>query len=180
MKKRILVGACGLLFVSAAANALSISGQAGEDYTNIGIGLGTESTGLAMTGNWAHNDDDGDIAGLGLGLNLPLGPFMATAGGKGVYLSPQQGDEGYAAAVGGGLQWKIGDRFRLFGEYYYSPDSLSSGVKDYQEANAGARMTIMRPLSVEAGYRYINLTGKDGDRDSAVADGPYVGVNASF
>ena len=69
---------------------------------------------------------------------------------------------------------------RLFGEYYYSPDSLSSGIKSYEEANAGARYTIMRPVSIEAGYRYLNLSGKDGNRDNAVADGPYVGVNASF
>jgi len=66
------------------------------------------------------------------------------------------------------------------GEYYYSPDSLSSGVNDYREANAGARLTIIRPLSIEAGYRYVELTGKEGNRDNAVADGPYVGVNASF
>src|SRR5699024_12344127 len=65
-----------------------------------------------------------------LGLNLPLGPLMATVGGKGVYTNPNYGDEGYAAAVGGGLQWKIGNSFRLFGEYYYSPDSLSSGIQD--------------------------------------------------
>lgn len=180
MKKSVLLGLVGMLFVSASANAISINGQAGEDYTNIGVGFGTESTGLALSGNWAHNDDDGDIAGLGIGLNLPLGPLLATVGGKAVYLNPKYGDEGYAAAVGGGLQWAIGDRFRLFGEYYYSPDSLSSGVKDYEEANAGGRFIIMRPLSVEAGYRYINLAGKDGDRNSAIADGPYVGVNASF
>ncbi|HHD2613374.1 TPA: YfaZ family outer membrane protein, partial [Escherichia coli] len=79
-----------------------------------------------------------------------------------------------------GLQWKIGNSFRLFGEYYYSPDSLSSGIQSYEEANAGARYTIMRPVSIEAGYRYLNLSGKDGNRDNAVADGPYVGVNASF
>ena len=61
-----------------------------------------------------------------------------------------------------------------------SPDSLSSGIQSYEEANAGARYTIMRPVSIEAGYRYLNLSGKDGNRDNAVADGPYVGVNASF
>jgi opacity protein-like surface antigen len=82
--------------------------------------------------------------------------------------------------VGGGLQWKIGDSFRLFGEYYYSPDSLSSGIQSYQEANAGASWTIMRPLSIEAGYRYLNLEGKDGNKDSTIADGPYLGVSASF
>jgi len=180
MKKSIFMALAGMMFVSTAANAISVSGQAGEHYTNLGVGFGTESTGLAVTGNWLHNDDDGDAAGLGLGLNIPLGPFLATVGGKGVFTNPNNGDEGYAAAVGGGLQWKIGDSFRLFGEYYYSPDSLSSGIDSYQEANAGARFTIMRPLSIEAGYRYLNLAGKDGNRDNAVADGPYVGVNASF
>lgn len=180
MKKSIFAALAGMMFVSTAAHAISFSGQAGEHYTNLGVGFGTESTGLAVTGSWLHNDDDGDAAGLGLGLNMPLGPFLATVGGKGVYTNPNNGDEGYAAAVGGGLQWKIGDSFRLFGEYYYSPDSLSSGIDSYQEANAGARFTIMRPLSIEAGYRYLNLAGKDGNRDNAVADGPYVGVNASF
>ena len=43
-----------------------------------------------------------------------------------------------------------------------------------------ARDTIMRPVSIEAGYRYLNLAGKNGNRDNAIADGPYVGVNASF
>ena len=66
------------------------------------------------------------------------------------------------------------------GEYYYSPDSLSSGIQSYQEANAGASWTIMRPLSIEAGYRYLNLEGKDGNKDSTIADGPYLGVSASF
>ena len=180
MKKSILFGLMGMLMLPVAANAISISGQAGEEYTNIGVGFGTESTGLAVSGNWAHNDDHGDIAGLGLGLNLPLGPFIATVGGKGIYLNPNEGDEGYAVAAGGGLSWKLSDSFSIFGDYYYSPDSLSSGVNDYQEASAGARFTVMRPLSVEAGYRYINMTGKDGDADSKLADGPYVGVSAHF
>ncbi|HFQ8224247.1 MULTISPECIES: YfaZ family outer membrane protein [Citrobacter] len=180
MKKSVLFGIAGMLFVSASASAMSISGQAGKEYTNIGVGFGTESTGLALSGNWMHSDDDGDAAGLGLGMNIPLGPMLATVGGKGVYTSPNDSDEGYAAAVGGGLQWPIGDSVRLFGEYYYSPDSLSSGIQSYEEANAGARLKIMRPLSIEAGYRYLNLAGKDGNRDNAIADGPYVGVNASF
>ena len=180
MKKRILFGLAGMMLVSTAANAISVTGQVGEHYTNLGVGLGTESSGLAVTGNWMHSDNDGDAAGLGLGLNIPLGPFLATVGGKGVYTNPKSGDEGYAAAVDGGLQWKIGDSFRLFGEYYYSPDSLSSGIQSYQEANAGASWTIMRPLSIEAGYRYLNLEGKDGNKDSTIADGPYVGVSASF
>ena len=127
---------------------------------------------------WSENS--APLAVLRGGFNVPLGPFLATVGGKGIYTNPNDGDEGYAAAVGGGLQWKIGDSFGLFGEYYYSPDSLSSGIESYEEANAGARWTIMRPITIEAGYRYLNLAGKDGNRDNALADGPYVGVSAGF
>lgn len=180
MNKLILAGVASLALISAAANAISISGQAGEKYTNVGVGFGTESAGLALSGNYAHSDDNGDVAGLGLGFNLPLGPFMGTVGGKALYLNPKDGDEGYAVAVGGGLSWEIFDSFSVFGDYYYSPDSLSSGVKDYQEASAGARWTIIRPVTIEAGYRYIGLDGKDGNRDNAIADGPYVGVSAGF
>ncbi len=121
MKKIALAGLAGMLLVSASVNAMSISGQAGKEYTNIGVGFGTESTGLALSGNWTHNDDDGDVAGVGLGLNLPIGPLMATVGGKGVYTNPNYGDEGYAAAVGGGLQMENWQQLPFVGEYYYSP-----------------------------------------------------------
>ena len=84
MKKSILLGLAGMMFVSTAAHAISVTGQAGEHYTNLGVGFGTESSGLAVTGNWMHSDNDGDAAGLGLGLNIPLGPFLATVGGKGM------------------------------------------------------------------------------------------------
>lgn len=180
MNKLLMVGVAGLALISASASAISISGQAGEKYTNIAVGFGNDTPGLAMTGNYAHNDDDGDTAGLGLGLNLPLGPLMGTVGGRAVYLNPKDGDEGYALAVGGGLSWKIFDSFAVFGDYYYSPDSLSSGVENYQEASAGARWTIMRPITIEAGYRYIGMENKNGERDNAIADGPYVGVSAAF
>ena len=43
-----------------------------------------------------------------------------------------------------------------------------------------ARVTPLCVVSIEAGYRYLNLAGKNGNRDNAIADGPYVGVNASF
>lgn len=56
-----------MLLVSASVNAMSISGRAGKEYTNIGVGFGTESTGTALSGNWTHNDDDGDVAGVGWG-----------------------------------------------------------------------------------------------------------------
>lgn len=36
------------------------------------------------------------------------------------------------------------------------------------------------PLNIEAGYRYIDMAGKDGNRDNTLADGAYAGVNFRF
>jgi hypothetical protein len=102
-----------------------------------------------MTGGWTHNDDDGDAASLGLGLNIPLGPFLATVGGKGVYTNPNDGDEGYAAAVGGGLQWKIGDSFGLFGEYYYSRIRFPAAL-----------IAMKKPTPVRAGLSCVRSRSK--------------------
>ncbi|EJF30085.1 hypothetical protein F3J27_05540 [Enterobacter sp. Ap-916] len=180
MNKLLLAGGAGLLLVSAGASAIGVSAEVGKEYTNLGVGFGTESSGIAVTGNYAHNDDNGDTVGLGLGFNIPLGPMMATVGGRGVYLHAKDRKEGYALAAGGGLRWPITSDIAIFGDYYYSPDSLSSSVKDYKEASAGASWNFMRPFSAQVGYRYISLGGKDGDRTDTVADGPYVGVSASF
>jgi hypothetical protein len=170
----------GLLFTTGAANALALYGEAGEDYTNLGVSLGASDPGMMLNGNWVHNDDRGDIASLGLGLNLPLGPVLFTMGGKMLYLNPYDGDEGYAFALGGGAQLPLGDRFSIFGDAYYSPDSLSSGVKEYVEASTGVRWKLTPLLSVDAGYRYMNMKGKNGNRDDSVADGAYASVKFSF
>ena len=134
-----------------------------------------------VSGNWLHSDNDGDAAGLGLGLNIPLGPFLATVGGKGIYTNPKQGDEGYAAAdrrrpaVENRRQLPPVRRLLLLSGF-----ALQRAYDSYQEANVGASWTIMRPLSIQAGYRYLNLAGKDGNRDNTIADGPYIGASASF
>ncbi|XNM76201.1 YfaZ family outer membrane protein [Escherichia coli] len=94
---------------------------------------------------------------MGLGLNLPLGPLMATVGGKGVYTNPNYGDEGYAAAVGGGLQWKIGNSFRLLASIT-TLRIRSPAVFKVMRKRMLARVTpLCVPVSIEAGYRYLNL-----------------------
>ncbi|WP_159565315.1 YfaZ family outer membrane protein [Budvicia diplopodorum] len=180
MKKLLLAGACAAFFLSTAANAISVHGQAGEDYTNVQVGLGTESTGLAVTGNWSRSDHNGEVYGLGLGLNVPVGPLMATVGGKALYLNPENNDDDFAAAVGGGLRWPVTERISLYGEGYYAPDSLTTGSNSYYEATGGVRLDVFRPISVDAGYRYVKVEGEDGNRNSVVADGPYVGASVSF
>lgn len=46
--------------------------------------------------------------------------------------------------------------------------------------NVGVCYIIMCLVSIEVGYCYLNLLGKDGNCDNVVVDGLYVGVNVSF
>ena len=68
-------------------------------------------------------------------------------------------------ALGGGPEWEINRYFSLHGEGYFAPDSFTSGVKAYNEASGGLRWKF-RPLSVDVGYRYMQMEGKDGRRDN--------------
>lgn len=179
MNKTLVACAAGLLFVAGSANAISVSGEAGEHYTNLGVGLGGTTAGLGINGNWIRSDHDGDIGSLGLSFGLPVGPLTATVGGKAIYLSPKDGKDGGALALGGGLQWDLNRYLSLYGEGYFAPESLTSGAKAYNEANGGVRLNV-RPFNVDVGYRYINIEGKDGNRDNAIADGPYIGVGMGF
>ena len=62
-------------------------------------------------------------------------------------------------------RWEINRYFSLHGEGYFAPDSFTSGVKAYNEASGGLRWKF-RPLSVDVGYRYMQMEGKDGRRDN--------------
>ncbi|KNC93365.1 YfaZ family outer membrane protein [Trabulsiella odontotermitis] len=180
MKKRWLAWAAGLFFVTNAANAISMSGEGGQHYTSLGIGVGASTSGVGLNGGWTRSDHDGNVGYLGLGFNLPVGPMMVTVGGKALYLAPRNGKSGSALALGGGMEWPINHELSLHGEEYFSPDSLTSGVKAYNEVGGGLRWNIFRPLSVDVGYRYMQLKGKDGHRNSTLADGPYVGCLLGF
>lgn len=176
----MLATGCLLLGTTAANAGVTLHGEAGEHYTNLAGSWNAASPGLTMSGNWAHSDNDGDVAGLGVGLNLPLGPVLVNMGGKALYLNPQDGDEGYAVAMGGGVQLPLGDHVTVFGEGWYSPDSLSSGVEDYKEANAGVRVRLIDSLEVEGGYRYMDMAAKHHGHDNVIADGAYAAVRYSF
>lgn len=149
MKKSIFMALAGVMMVSSAAHAISVTGEAGEHYTNLGVGFGTESTGLAVSGNWLHSDNDGDAAGLGLGLNIPLGPFLATVGGKGIYTNPKQGDEGYAAAVGGACSGKSA-----------TASACTAIITTLRIRSPAALIATRKPTSAPAGPLCVRLASR--------------------
>ena len=178
MQHKQILGAMVLALVAAHSYAADLSAGAGSDY--VFASGNVNAKGLGVTADWLHSDDEGDVAALGLGIGLPLGPALATVGGKLVYLGPRHADDGAAAAFGGSLEIPMGTHFRMIGAAYYSPDSLSSGIKAYEEASLAVRFNATRMVGVEVGYRYMKTDGKDGDRDTTFANGAYGGVSLSF
>lgn len=165
---------------NSAAAAIDVGLQAGEHYTDLRVNMGVDSPGVYMQGTWAHNDDQGGRAGLGIGLGLSLGDLLISGGGKALYLNPENEPEGWAFAVGSRIAWSVSQRTTLFAEGYYSPDSLSGGIDHYRELDAGLRWAVVKPVSLNVGYRNIDISGKDGHRDRTIADGWYLGGDVSF
>ncbi|WJV55118.1 YfaZ family outer membrane protein [Pectobacteriaceae bacterium CE90] len=181
MKKFVIACAGSLLLATASAQAVSVSGEAGSDYVGASAGFGLPVPGLSGNVGWGHNSDhSNDSYSLGLGYTFSLSNASLTVGAKGVYMNQNHFDDGYGVALGGGLQIPLNSSFSLYGEGYYSPDAFSSHVDHYVEAKAGVRWQVFRPLSVDVGYRYINMASGESDNDNKVADTAYVGLGLSF
>ncbi|AIA70174.1 putative exported protein [Pectobacterium atrosepticum SCRI1043] len=179
MKKFVIACAGSLLLASASVHAISLSGEAGRDYAGASAGFGLGIPGLAGNVSYAHGDNNNDVYGFGLGYTIPVGPLKLTLGGKALYLNQDHGNDGYGVALGGGVQWPLSRQFSLYGEGYYAPDAFSSHVDHYVEGKAGVRWQVFAPLSVDVGYRYINMARENGP-DNKLADSAYVGVGLSF
>ncbi|MBC8952321.1 MULTISPECIES: YfaZ family outer membrane protein [Xenorhabdus] len=180
MKGLIAISAASLLFLTGAANAISMDVQMGKHNTSTSVGIGDKNAGLSFNGNWTRSDHNGQLGSLGAAFGLPVGPFTASVGGKALYLSPKEGKDGAALAGGVGLSWAVIPSLSLYGEAYGAPSSLTSGVDSYTEAAGGARVTLIKPLTVDVGYRVIDIKGKNGNRSNKVSDGFYIGAGLSF
>lgn len=164
---------------SAACAAVNLHGEAGAEFTNLSASFGAGEPGMTFSSQWAHSDNDGDSVGLGMGYNFNLGPFLMTLGGKAVYLNPKDGDEGYAIAAGGGAELPLVSISRFSARAITHRTQCPAALR-IMEANAGVRLNVLPSLNIEAGYRYIDMAGKDGNRDNTLADGAYAGVNFRF
>ncbi|ETS31278.1 porin [Photorhabdus temperata] len=180
MKAYLAAAATSLLFIAGTANAISVNVQAGRHFTNTSAAIGDNGAGLSFNGNWARSDHNGQLGSLGTAFSLPVGPLTASIGGKVLYLSPKDGKKGEALAGGVGLSWAVMPSLSLYSEVYGAPSSLTSGIDSYTEATGGLRFTVFKPLTVDAGYRVMNMRGKEGHRDNKLADGFYVGAGLNF
>ncbi|WP_034911569.1 MULTISPECIES: YfaZ family outer membrane protein [Erwinia] len=175
-----LTGALALLTLAGTAQAIEGGVSVGEKYTDVHVGLGTTTPGFALSGDWLRSDHDGNVESLGLGYNVAVGDIFLSPGVKVMSTNPTDSKDGYAVAVGGGVRFPVTNMFNVYGEYYYSPDSFSSHLDDYQEASGGVSFQPISLVDVRVGYKYMAMNGKDGRKDNVVANGPYVGAAVHF
>lgn len=181
MKKLAMTtGALALLALAGSAQAIDGSVNVGKRYTDLHLGLGTSTPGFALSGDWLRSDHDGNVGSLGLGYNVAFGDIMLSPTIKAMSTNPKDARDGYAIAVGGGVKVPVASMFNVYGEYFYSPDSFSSHIHDYQEASAGVSFQPVSLIDVSVGYKYMAMNGKDGRKDNVVANGPYVGAALHF
>ena len=180
MKKFLLPVTVGCILFSGHSNAAVVSAQVGNNFTEVAAGIGNKGVGLAINGNWARSDHDGQVASLGATFSLPLGPFTAYIGGKSYYLLPKDNNHGFALVVGVGTNWKIMPSMALYGEIYGSPRDLTSDNYAYQEADVGIKYEIIKPLVINFGYRFIKVQGRSNHPNNTIADGFYLGAGLNF
>lgn len=184
-KIKSAIAASALVVMMAAAGqaqALELGAKAGSDFTELDVGMGRQTSGLYLSGNWAKDTKNGrQVGGIGAGFNIPVGPAMINLGAKSVYLQGTTSDnEGVAFPVGGGITITFTDSLAFYGEGYVAPDALNNSVKSYIEADGGLSWVPFRPLKLKAGYRYVGIDGTAGNPNERIIDGAYLGAELDF
>ena len=127
-----------------------------------------------------RSDHDGDVSGLRLGYNIEVGSVFLTPGIKAMWIDPEDGKDGFAAAVGAGVSFPITKMLGLYGEYYYSPESLYRSPRQLSGSLRRHQLYADLLLNVRVGYKYAELNNKGDRKDNVLADGPYIGASLRF
>ncbi|MGL9759925.1 MAG: YfaZ family outer membrane protein [Symbiopectobacterium sp.] len=181
--EKIAIALAGsLLLTKATAQAISRFGEASDDHAGASAGFGLGVSDLGTNVSYSHGKDNNDVYGFGLGYTLPLGAasLTVTVGGKALYLNQQHATDGYGVALGGGLRFPINRYFSLYGV------CASRVLQPYRllfrslEVKGGVRWQVLRPLNLDLGYRYINISSNSGRSDNKVADTFYLGAGFHF
>ncbi|MCG8706833.1 hypothetical protein JHU04_000003 [Brenneria sp. 4F2] len=78
--------------------------------------------------------------------------------------------------INGGLQLAINDAVGFYASAYTAPRQLSNSAKNYLDVNSGLSRA---PLTLQVGYRYIGMDGKNERANQRLVKGPYVGGQVS-
>ncbi|BCQ42460.1 membrane protein (plasmid) [Erwinia rhapontici] len=179
---KLRLACLGVALSAASFSTLALQGgvDAGEHFTHLQLGMGNDSPGVALSGEWMKSDHDGNFGNLGLNYGIGSESWMISPGAKVLFTNPKDSHEGYAVAFGGDGLFALTSAIRLYGQYYWSPESMSAHSDGFHQASAGVSIRPISLLDVRVGYKYVAINGKDGRKDNVLADGPYIGASLHF
>lgn len=177
----VLAGAAG----SASAGTLDLN--LSNDAVRFGAAQPLTETGLELSGDWLHHEDNGDVLGAGLLLvdeaEPRRGALTLGAGAKLVYVNGDGGDaDGQALGIGGRFRytWPTFNRFGVGGQLYYAPSVTAGGDLDrYLEAALRAEYRVLRNADAYLGVRSVRVGEEGGDTDT-FESGLHAGIRLSF
>jgi hypothetical protein len=170
----------GAVFAQGSGLDLSVSGHSVRAAFDSEITL----SGLDLSFEGMHNNDNGDVAGVGLGLranaNPGHSPVTALIGVKAVWLHPDYSgvDNGYALAIGGGIDYVLPqfNRLSFGGRIFWAPNVTSfSNATRYLSGAVRAGYRVLPNGTVYLGYRH--MTASFEGTDSLILDN---GLNIGF
>lgn len=177
-----LVSSLLAVSVIPAANAVDGSVNVGKNFTDVTVGMGQESEGIYINGNWIKNNENGrEKTGAEAGLNMKAGSVDVNLGVQADYVKGAKGDsEGVVFPVGFGVKVPVVSQVGLYGSMYTAPRQLSNTAKSYLDADAGISWKPVDLVTLKAGYRYIGMDGKGTRENQRLVEGPYIGGQVSF
>jgi hypothetical protein len=156
------IAALALLGTTAWAGSLdlNLSGSAAR----IEYAQAVTPSGLEGDVSYMHNQDEGDVAGIGLHLvdlaNSGSDPLQVGVGGRLFFINPKgPNSNGTALGVGGFVRYTLPqyNRVALSGHAYFAPSIVSFGDADrFFEYAFRVEYNVLRQANVYVGYRHVS------------------------
>ena len=159
--------------LSVGANAAEIGAQLGTQHTELNALIAPEPTGIFI---------------LQTGLTIIMMAVILAVSARVIrclWVKPiftqvprpsiwrLEGDNGFAAPIGGGVRVHFSDEVYAYGEGYTAPRGLNNAVENYVEVDAGLARQVRDEVKLKAGYRHISVHGKSGTPNHTLLDGAY-------
>ena len=185
LKKTTLVTMASALMVASfipAAMAMDAGVNTGKNFTDVIVGMGQESEGIYINGNWIKNNENGrEKTGAEAGVNMKAGAVDVKVGIQADYVKGASGEsEGVVFPVGVGVNIPVISQVGLYGSMYTAPRQMSNTAKSYLDADAGVSWKPVDMVTLKAGYRYIGMDGKGSRENQRLIEGPYIGGQLNF
>lgn len=185
--RAIAVAVAGLL-AGGPASAGSVDFNLSNDAFRIGGSQEITPNGLEVDGDWLHEEDSGDVFGLGLHLmddaNAGRGALHIGVGAKLFYVDlDDAGYDGGSLAIGGRFRytWPSFNRFGIGGQLYYAPGVTSSGdIDSYLEAAVRAEYLVLRNANAYIGVRTIRVGVEPTGDTETFESGLHIGIRLDF